>query len=163
MVDSGLYETIENIIKATKIMALDNFKESEEVLQQLENAGFSRIDAEKLFFFIQLAFGRSFLLRFGIETIPNDFIVDTIDENQLNLSLQNEKFYNCAFAIAEKHFNEGYVPKEIFNKAALWSAELNAANSALKAGDEIRGGTLLTPKWYSTLKAKDWQDAINHQ
>ena len=150
------YETSQKVMKAIKILALEKLKEPYEAIDELVKNGFERFEAEQLWFLVPFAIARPLLSRLGIKDFPVEFDVDTIENERLRFNLGHQHIFTCALAVAEKSFNEEFLPKEVIQQIIFWSPEFLVVNNALSDGIDIKESQLFVSVFYSILSSKVW-------
>ena len=71
-------------------------------------------------------------------------------------SMKKEPIFLAALRLATEMMHHG--PGALFEPAATWGAEFDAANNALHAGESIDGARLLNPR-FGRISASEWDQA----
>ena len=146
---------IKDLITLSEIF-LNASEEDGDLVRIVEQKGYKTVDAERYVAFMPIAFGRVVINRIGKVSFSSLY---KIKENSRVYSLEKEPIFCMATDLAIKCYEQGIVDKEVFSAIATRSAELNAVDKALNAGDDINGAEF-APIFlfgYKTLgKKKRW-------
>jgi hypothetical protein len=110
----------------------------------LQNKGYSAVQAEKLTVFVPSAFACALLHKMGV-SLASHYIAVARDGSDVTLPIGDEHYYTAALGIAHHTLEHGWsdtLPRLVFEAVIARSAEMDAANGALNAGDSIAGGRL---------------------
>lgn len=116
----------------------------DEQVTQLRAMGFSEGEAVRAVAFIPLGFSRPLLEKLGITVFSDVAAIRTPSGELVKILLSDQPEYITALSAARDHFENGALPREAFEKIALSSSDLDAVNSALNKGADIKGATVAT-------------------
>lgn len=129
--------------------------EDRELVKVLVGSGLPLGSAERLIAFLPIAFGRTVIRKLGTVKFSDSFSI----QNKVGLfQLSNEPIYRMAVEVAESISDYPEVSRDVFSAVALRSAELSAANKALKEEESIDGAEFGTVVFwgYDTFHSKPW-------
>ena len=118
----------------------------DEVRKQLCNDGLSGADAKKAYYFVQAAFGWALIKKLGVSKFPSDLRFQS-RRGDFSVPVSSQHVFTAALVVAVNIMEHGYtqaLPKEVFSSVALSSAEADAVNKALNAGEDVSGAEIST-------------------
>lgn len=147
----------ERVHRFIQFIAESPSETDEKLIAKLVATGIPEIDAELVLYLVPSAFSRAFLPRLGVDTTPSVLIVTDESGNDVEFDIWEQHYFVYAFALAEEIMERGYteeVSKAVFQAITNRSAELDAVNSALNAGVDLKG-CKLAPIRILHLKSDD--------
>lgn len=123
------------------------------VVASLVSQGMSPVTAEKLAVLVPLAFGRALISHIATIAFPVRAILMSKDGAEKVCDLRSEPIFLAALDIATEMCHKGR--RDLFEPAALFSAEFSCANQALRAGSSLEGGVFAEPR-FLRLTYEDW-------
>lgn len=144
------------VSEVTKVLADTQILTPEDAVLELLSRGYSRARAEKLYFFVELAFGRMIIVQLEEIEFPETYIVESADGKQTEYTLTDDPYYadavHVAYCLIQNKVNE------IVRSVALRSAELSAFSNALESSAKLEGAEFYPPRWTSALYSSDWEN-----
>lgn len=113
------------------------------ILRELAAGGMGRRDAERAVALVPLAFGRVLLGTLGVRSADSAVLRSARTGEDTPFRLEDDPIYVQARQLAETAYAFGTLGQDGFAAIALRSAEVDAANQALQAGEkpeDLQGG-----------------------
>lgn len=129
-----------------EIMAQHPTADDDAFVEMLVGKGVQPLDAELLLAFVPSAFAWTLFKKMGLQKFPNTFFICDEHEHHQEYGLSSQHYFAAALNLAWNVVTHGYtafINKSVFQAIATRSAELNATNSALNAGERVEDLTLL--------------------
>ena len=140
---------IARIIRAVEVMGKNSNLDDQRLVEELLAEGFSVEEANRLVLFVPSAFARPVLESLGVEHFAETVSVPKKGGGTIEVPLRGIDVYTGALALIRGEVASHGLPGEYFRFLAIRSAEIDAANKALNAGDSLKGG-----KWASARVGK---------
>lgn len=147
------------LLDAIRVLANSEIATPGDAILELESRGHSRLRAEKLYLFIETAFGRVLIERHANVVFGDTYIVESADGRETEYRFADDEYHEHAFHLAHsfvENNNEGKA-REVVRAIGLRSAELSAFSKALESGDDVEGSVFQPLRWTSALPASDWE------
>jgi len=141
------------IADAIRVLADPANREPVDAINELVSRGYSQARSERLYFVLELAFGRAVIEKLGVTTFPETYILDSADGKEIEHHLLGDPHYQIALGAARSMVQEG--PRDVLVGISLRSAELAAVNEMLSKGLTLK--RLLPSRWSSSLNASEWE------
>ncbi|MCE4057230.1 hypothetical protein [Pseudomonas sp. Au-Pse12] len=135
----------QGVLDTLELMAGHPEASEDEIVQQLQERGYSAIAAEKLNAFVPSALAWIVLKRLGVEHLPNHFIALDEAGEEVRIPVSSQHYFTAALTLAYNTFENGWsevLPRATYKVVADRSAEMDAANKVLNAGESLQGTTL---------------------
>lgn len=123
------------------------------VVADLVDQGIPPLTAEKLAVLVPLAFGRILIAHITTIDFPVGAILRSRNGTEKVCDLRKEPIFLAALESATKLYDNG--PRDLFEPAASFSAEVTCANDALHANSSLEGGIFAEPR-FLRLTYEDW-------
>lgn len=130
------------LIRAAEILAAHSGADDDELAGHLVDNGWEEGAAYRAVAFLPSAFARPLLEELGVSTFVDRASVMTRDGGWMEFALSRQPEYVQALALAREHWTNGVMPRDVYEKIALGSAEMGSVNAALNAGEDIKGATV---------------------
>jgi len=130
---------IARIIRAVEVMGKNSALDDLGLVDALLVEGFTAEEANQLVLFVPSAFARPVLEKLGVEEFAETVSVPKKDGGAIEVALSAVGVYTGALALIRGEVSTHAVPAEYFQSLAMRSAEIDAANRALNAGDSLTG------------------------
>lgn len=135
----------QGVLDTLELMAGDLEASEDQIVQWLQQRGYSAIAAEKLNAFVPAALAWIVLKRLGVEHLPNHFIALDEAGEEVRIPVAGQNYFTAALTLAYNTFENGWseeLPRQTYEIVAGRSAEMAAANQVLYAGESLQGTTL---------------------
>lgn len=147
-VDHGV--ALDRVLRVVDIVAAEPAIDDKAVVARLVSEGVGPVDAELLIRFVPSAMSFGLLKQLGVATFPSTYLLRAESGRWVERPLAAEHYFTAAIQLGFDIVTHGYterVGREAFQAIILRSAELGAANDALKSGNEggLAGATLDPP------------------
>lgn len=145
----------EELAEAINVLANSHIAIPEDGVLELLHRGYSRARAEKLYLFIETAFGRVMIERLAGVVFAETYIVATVDGVQTEFKFADDPYYEHAIHIAN-----GLVENKVWNivrAVAVRSAELSAFSKGFENGENLEGSVFAPLRWNSNLPVSAWE------
>jgi len=141
------------------VLANTEIATPEEAILELVSQGHSRLRAEKLYLFIETAFGRVLIQRLANVIFGDTYIVESAEGKEIEFRFAddeyNEHAINLAYNFVENSKQER--AREIVYAIGARSAELSAFTKARESGEDLEGSVFAPIRWESGLPASAWE------
>lgn len=130
---------------AMRVIASAREASEDDIVTRLTDLGYSASNAEKLNAFVPSAFAWVLLRRMGVTSFPSHYIALDAGGREVNVPIAGEHYFTAALMLAFETLEGGWsesLSREQFEAVIARSADMNAANKALNAGDSIAGAAL---------------------
>ena len=148
------------VVDAISAMARNASISEDDLVELLQEKGYSRIDAEKLNAFVPSAFSWPVIKKLGLENLPSHFVAVSKDGAEVQIDISSQHYFTAALTLAISTLENGWsstVPRKTYEIVAGRSAEMNATNKVLDEGGSLEGATL-SPLVLKRLSAEDLLD-----
>ncbi|MGC5702684.1 hypothetical protein J4P02_21000 [Pseudomonas sp. NFXW11] len=135
----------QGVLDTLELMAGDPEASEDQIVEWLQERGYSAIAAEKLNAFVPTALAWIVLKRLGVKHLPNHFIALDEAGEEVRIPVAGQHYFTAALTLAYNTFENGWskvLPRQTYEIVAGRSAEMAAANQALYAGESLQGTTL---------------------
>ncbi|WP_325984892.1 hypothetical protein ACRZ5O_20630 [Pseudomonas protegens] len=135
----------QGVLDTLELMAGHPEASEDDIVQLLQERGYSAIAAEKLNVFVPSALAWIVLKRLGVEHLPNHFIALDEAGQEVRIPVADQHYFTAALTLAYDTFENGWsqvLPRKTYEMVAGRSAEMAMANEALYAGESLQGSTL---------------------
>jgi len=139
---------MERVLLTVNHLRSDPEIDDEILANALQNQGVPRVDAELLVLFVPIAFTWAILKKMGVSSFPSTYLVANCNDQTVELPISREHYFSTALHLAHHTTEYGYtdaVTRDGFEAIIARSAEMNAANKALREGADIAGSTVGPP------------------
>ena len=131
---------ISRIIRAVEVMGENSSRDDQGLIDALLSEGFTAEEANQLVLFVPAAFARPVLEHLGVEHFVETVSVPKKRGGTIEVPLSAIGVYTGALALMRGEIDAHALPAEYFRSLATRSAEIDAANRALNAGQSLKGG-----------------------
>jgi len=151
----------EELLDAILVLADLTTTTPEDAILKLVSLGHSRLSAEKLYFFVETAFGRVLIERLANVVFSETYIVESVDGEQTEYVFADDVYHQHAFHLAYSFVENSSQEKarEVARAIGLRSAELSAFSKALDRGQDMEGSVFHPVRWSSGLPASAWKSS----
>jgi hypothetical protein len=129
------------LIRGIEIMGGASEGSDAELVARLKSAGFSARESELLVAFVPSAFARPVLENLGVTNFVELVSVPKKGGGTLEVELDSIPVFTQALGLVRGNAHSSLVLPEHFKALAMRSAEVDAANNALNAGESLEGAT----------------------
>jgi hypothetical protein len=136
---------VQAVRETTRVMASAHGASEADIVNRLTGLGYSASNAEKLNVFVPSAFAWALLRRMGVESFPSHYVALDAGGGEVNVPVASEHYFTAALRLAFETLEGGWnedLSREQFEAVIARSADMNAANKALNAGESIAGAAL---------------------
>jgi hypothetical protein len=130
----------ERLVRAIEIMGRNASLDDRGIADALTNSGFTALEASLLLAFVPSAFARPVLEGLGVQHFGESVSAPKKGGGRVEVPLKEIPVYCAALALVRGHPSAQILQPEHFKSLAMRSAELDAANNALNAGADLKGG-----------------------
>jgi len=140
-------------------MAEHSDQDDDVLVQTIGHAGFTETEAQLIVAFVPIAFGRPLLEKLGVSQFSSAVSAPTRNGLRVKVLLEDQPVYEGALWLAREHWRSGVLGKQAYEAIATRSAELRAANQALKEGTSVKGSAVasaLVGPYAESLVHRSW-------
>ena len=151
-------DALQNVLYAVGVFSEMKDATADEIISVFEKDVGNDIHANKLYSFVPMAFGFVLAKRMGIEKFPSEFYLLNRKDEKVSFPLGNEHYFTAALTLAYETLENGWseqLTRESYEAVIAHSAEMNAVNRALNAGDDIKGGAFQPSTVHGVLAEKN--------
>ena len=135
------------VLAALEVIADPRNLREDDFVTALTERGIDLQPATRLAFLVPLAFGRVLISHLAQLELSTEFLIKESTTETVR-PLQGEPLFIEALRIATRMYHSG--PRDLFEPAALMSAEVGAVNKVLNSGATLDGGSLARPIFWGT-------------
>jgi len=149
----------EELSDAILVLADAQLTTPEAAILELVSRGHSRLSAERLYLFVETAFGRVLIERLANVVFSDSFIVESADGKEIECRFADDVYHDHSFHLAYSFVENGNQEKarDVVRARGLRSAELSAFSQARESGEDVEGSVFQPLRWTSGLTASAWE------
>jgi hypothetical protein len=149
----------EELSDAIIVLADIKLPTPQDAMLKLESLGHSRLVAEKLYLFVETAFGRVLIERLANVVFSETYIVESADGKQTEYVFADDAYHEHAFHLAYSFVENRSQEKarDVVLAIGSRSAELSVFSKAFESGLDTEGSVFAPLRWNSALPASAWE------
>lgn len=144
---------------ALLVLSDTHIKTPVDAVRELISRGHSPLRSEKLYLFIEMAFGRVLIKRLANVVFDDSYIVESADGKVTQYSFADDEYFDHAFHLAYgfiENIDQGNA-RDVVLAIGGRSAELSAFCKAKESGEDVEGAVFQPLRFSSSLPASDWK------